>query len=54
LDTWADFDQSNPIRKALGEDKYRTFADKMNTLLEDYRYDVYRFDPELSYIAPRR
>jgi hypothetical protein len=54
LDTWADFDQSNPIRKALGDDKYRTFADKMNTLLEDYRYDVYRFDPELSYIAPRR
>jgi hypothetical protein len=50
LDNWAELDQSNPVRKAMGDEKYRAFAIKMDALLEDYRYDVYRLDSELSYI----
>jgi hypothetical protein len=51
LDNWADFDSANPVRKAMGDEKYRAFSEKMNALLEDYRYDVYRLDPDLTYIA---
>jgi hypothetical protein len=50
IQNWAGFDEPNPIRKAMGDEKYRAFSEKMGTLLEDYRYDTYRFDPELSYI----
>jgi hypothetical protein len=53
LDSWAELDTPNPIRKAMGDEKYAAFTDKMGALLEDYHYDVYRFDPELSYIAAK-
>jgi hypothetical protein len=49
IDNWAALDQPNPIRKAMGDEKYRAFSAKMDALLEDYRYDVYRYDSELSY-----
>ncbi len=49
IENWAALDQPNPIRKAMGDEKYRAFSAKMDTLLEDYRYDVYRYDSELSY-----
>ncbi len=49
LDKWADLEEQNPIRKAMGDERYRAFSEKMNTLLEDYHYDIYRYDPELSY-----
>ncbi len=53
IGSWAEMDSANPIRKAMGDEKYRAFSEKMGTLLEDYRYDVYRLDPDLSYIAAR-
>lgn len=53
LDSWADLDQSNPIRKAMGDEKFRAFAEKMNALLDDYRYEVFRYQPPLSYIAEK-
>jgi hypothetical protein len=53
MDNWATFDQANPVRKAMGDDKYRAFSAKMDPLLEDYRYDVYRYDAELSYTAAK-
>jgi hypothetical protein len=51
LDGWGDLDQANPIRKAMGDEKFRGFSEKMNSLLEDYGYEIYRYDPELSYTA---
>jgi hypothetical protein len=51
LDGWADIDTPNPVRKVMGDEKYRAFTEKMNALLEDYRYDVYRLDPDLTYVA---
>jgi hypothetical protein len=53
FDSWADLDTPNPIRKAMGDEKYAAFSAKMNALLEDYHYDVYRFDSELSYLAAK-
>lgn len=53
LENWADLDQTNPVRKAMGDEKYRAFSAKMDALLDDYRYEIYRFDPELSYIASK-
>jgi hypothetical protein len=53
IQNWAGFDEPNPIRKAMGDEKYRAFSEKMGALLEDYRYDIYRFDPELSYIPAK-
>src|SRR5271165_6150531 len=49
IDNWAALDQPNPIRKAMGDEKFRAYSARMNALLEDYRYDVYRYEPELSY-----
>lgn len=53
LDSWADLDQANPVRKAMGDEKYRAFSDKMGALLDDYRYEIFRYDSELSYIAAK-
>ncbi len=53
LDSWADLDQGNPIRKAMGDDKFRAFTEKMSALLDDYSYEVVRFRPELSYRAEK-
>jgi hypothetical protein len=53
LENWADLDQTNPVRKAMGDEKYRAFSAKMTGLLDDYRYEIYRFDAELSYVASK-
>jgi hypothetical protein len=53
LESWADLDQANPVRKGMGEEKYRAFSDKMGALLDDYRYEVFRYDSDLSYIAAK-
>lgn len=53
LDKYADLDGDNPIRKAMGDEKYRAFAEKMNGLLDDFHYEIYIHQPQLSYIAAR-
>ena len=52
IDNWAAFDGANPIRKGMG-DKYAAYVAKVSPLLEDYHYDVYRLDRELSYIPSK-
>ena len=37
----------------MGDEKYRAFSEKMDAVLEDYRYEMYRFDAELSYTAAK-
>jgi hypothetical protein len=53
LQNWADLDETNPVRKAMGDEKYRAFSAKMTGLLDDYHYEIYRLDEELSYIASK-
>ncbi len=53
LDNWADLDQPNPIHKAMGDEKYNAFTEKMNAVLEDYRYEIFRYDAELSYMPAK-
>ena len=52
IDSWAAFDGENPVRKGMG-DKYSAYVQKVTALLKDYRYEVYRFDPELSYMPSK-
>jgi hypothetical protein len=52
IDNWAALDGQSPIRKGLG-DKYVAYVAKMATILEDYHYEVYRLDSELSFIPSK-
>lgn len=49
LDNWAELDGPSLVRKGMG-DKYAAYVAKVEGMLEEYRYDIYRLDPELSYI----
>jgi hypothetical protein len=53
ISNWADLDGPNPLRKAMGDAKYQEFVDKMNGMLVDYRYDLYRFEPDLSLVPEK-
>jgi hypothetical protein len=53
LNSWADLDGSNPIRKGMGEEKYTAYVAKVSPLFQEYRYEVFRFDAELSYVPAK-
>jgi len=54
LQGWGDMDGGGPIVKAMGgENAYRAFLRKITPLLVESQYDVYRFQPDLSYRPPR-
>lgn len=53
LENWAELDNPNPVRKTMGDEKYRAFSEKMNALLEDFSYNIYRYDAELSYVPAK-
>ena len=49
MDSWADLDGMSPIVKAMGADAYQTYLKKIRPLMQDAEYNVYRYQPELSY-----
>lgn len=49
LNNWAELDGPSLVRKGMG-DKYAAYVAKVEGMLEEYRYDIYRLDQELSYI----
>ena len=49
VDSWADLDGMSPIVKAMGADAYQTYLKKIRPLMQDAEYNVYRYQPELSY-----
>jgi hypothetical protein len=49
LNNWAELDGPSLVRKGMG-DKYAAYVAKVEGLLEEYRYDIYRLDQDLSYI----
>lgn len=50
VDSWADLDGTSPIVKAMGADAYQKYLNKVRPLMQDAEYNVYRYQPELSYL----
>jgi hypothetical protein len=51
--SWADMDGPNPLAKALGQDGSAALIKKLDAHLTRRAAEMYRFMPELSYIAAR-
>ena len=50
---WASLDQPDPIAKAMGDEKYHAFSEKMMANVVSRDSNVYRLDKDLSYTAPK-
>lgn len=54
LNAWGDLDGPIGVRKGMSADDYKAYTAKLQPLLEDIEWTVWKFQPELSYIpAPR-
>jgi hypothetical protein len=52
MDSWADLDGDFGIEKGLGHDGYEALLAKVRPLIVQSQADVYRFQPDLSYLPP--
>ncbi len=52
MDSWADFDGEFGAEKGLGKEGYKALVAKIRTLITSSQFDVYRFEPEISYLPP--
>jgi len=52
LRNWADLDGGFGVEKALGKEGYQTFLLKLTPLVTSTQFDIYRFQPDLSYLPP--
>lgn len=50
LDNWAQLDERRGIQKAMGEEGYQRFLAKIRPLVLAVEYNMYRFEPDLSYL----
>lgn len=55
IDKWADLDQVTGSQKAMGDEKWAEFMKKYRSLIVETQVDLYRYQPDLSYIpAPAK
>jgi hypothetical protein len=52
FNNWADLDEGIGARKALGKEGYQSLLAKVRPLIVSSQSDVYRFQPDLSYLPP--
>jgi hypothetical protein len=52
FNTWADLDAGIGAQKGLSKEDYQALLDKVRSLTVESEYDVYRFEPDLSYLPP--
>jgi hypothetical protein len=52
LSNWADLDGSIGLEKGIGKDAYQKFLEKLRPLIVSSQADIYRFQPDLSYLPP--
>jgi hypothetical protein len=52
LSNWADLDGGFGLEKALGKEGYQSFLLKLTPLIVSSQFDLYRFQPDLSYLPP--
>jgi hypothetical protein len=50
FDNWADLDGTLGVEKALGKEGYQSFLVKLRPLIVSSQFDIYRFQPDLSYL----
>lgn len=50
LDKWGDFDGGFGVEKAMGKDGYQRFLARIRPLIVESESNVYRFQPDLSYL----
>jgi hypothetical protein len=50
MSSWADFDGEFGAEKGLGKEGYKALVTKVRMLIASSQYDVYRFEPDLSYL----
>jgi hypothetical protein len=54
LKGWADLDGPIGVRKGMTADEYKAFEAKLLPLIESTEYSIWKFAPELSYLAPSK
>jgi hypothetical protein len=52
FDSWTDLDTGIGAQKGLSKEDYQALLDKVRSLATESEYDVYRFEPDLSYLPP--
>jgi hypothetical protein len=52
FNSWADLDAGVGAQKALSKDDYQALLDKVRASATGSEYDIYRFQPDLSYLPP--
>ena len=52
FNNWAELDEGIGAQKALGKEGYAGLLTKVRLLVVSSQYDIYRFQPELSYLNP--
>ena len=50
FDKWADLDGAIGVEKALNKEAYQAFLSKLRPLIVSSQFDIYRFQPDLSYL----
>jgi hypothetical protein len=52
FNSWADLDAGIGAQKGLSKEDYQALLDKVRTLITQSEYDVYRYEPDVSYLPP--
>jgi hypothetical protein len=54
LKGWADLDSPFGVQKGMTADEYKAFEAKLLPLIESTEFSIWKFAPELSYLAPSK
>src|ERR1035438_6319832 len=54
LGSCADLDSTSPVVKAMGQENYNKFLAKIRPMTIESEWNIYRYEPDLSYIAPTK
>jgi hypothetical protein len=54
LGSWSDLDSTSPVVKAMGQENYNKFLAKIRPMTIESEWNIYRYEPDLSYIAPTK
>jgi hypothetical protein len=54
FDKWADIDDSIGLEKGIGHEAYQKFLEKLRPLVVNTEVNIYRFQPDLSYLPPAK
>jgi len=51
---WADLDGPIGAEKGMTADEYKAYQAKLGSLIESTEFSIWKYDPELSYLAPSK